>query len=58
MTRTTPTPGAEAQTGTVVANAAARLWAGAAVRPLLTSFQPAALEAARAVRLHPRLASR
>lgn len=43
-----PTPGAEAQTGTVVANAAARLWEGAAVPPLLTSFQPAALQAAQA----------
>lgn len=43
-----PTPGLEAQTGTAVANAAARLWAGAAVPPLLTSFQPEALEAARA----------
>ena len=43
-----PTPGAEAQTGTVVANAAARLWEGAAVPPLLTSFRPEALEAAKA----------
>ena len=43
-----PTPGLEAQTGTVVANAAARLWEGAAVPPLLTSFQPDALEAAKA----------
>lgn len=43
-----PTPGLEAQTGTVVANAAARLWEGAAVPPLLTSFQPEALEAAKA----------
>lgn len=41
-----PTPGLEAQTGTAVANAAARLWEGA-VPPLLTSFQPDALEAAR-----------
>ncbi len=43
-----PTPGLEAQTGTAVANAAARLWANAAVPPLLTSFRPEALEAARA----------
>jgi glycerophosphoryl diester phosphodiesterase len=43
-----PTPGLEAQTGTVVANAAARLWEGAEVLPLLTSFQPDALEAAKA----------
>jgi glycerophosphoryl diester phosphodiesterase len=43
-----PTPGLEAQTGTVVANTAARLWEGAAVPPLLTSFQPDALEAAKA----------
>lgn len=43
-----PTPGLEAQTGTAVANAAARLWEDAAVPPLLTSFQPEALEAARA----------
>jgi glycerophosphoryl diester phosphodiesterase len=32
-----------------VANAAARLWQGAAVPPLLTSFQPRSLEAALAV---------
>ncbi|MEO8020663.1 glycerophosphodiester phosphodiesterase [Polaromonas sp.] len=43
-----PTPGLEAQTGTAVAHAAARLWEGAAVPPLLTSFQPEALEAAQA----------
>ena len=43
-----PTPGAEALTGQVVADAAARLWQGAAVPPLLTSFQPAALKAAQA----------
>jgi glycerophosphoryl diester phosphodiesterase len=47
-----PTPGLEAQTGTAVANAAARLWEGAAVPPLLTSFQPEALEAARAAQPH------
>jgi len=43
-----PTPGAEAHTGEVVANAAARLWQGSAVPPLLTSFQPESLRAARA----------
>ncbi len=42
-----PTPGLEAQTGTAVASAAARLWQGAAVPPLLSSFQPAALQAAQ-----------
>jgi glycerophosphoryl diester phosphodiesterase len=43
-----PTPGHEAATGGVVADAAARLWSGAAVPPLLTSFLPDALEAAQA----------
>jgi glycerophosphoryl diester phosphodiesterase len=43
-----PTPGVDGRTGTVVANEAARLWHNTAVPPLLTSFQPAALEAARA----------
>jgi glycerophosphoryl diester phosphodiesterase len=43
-----PTPGAEVLTGQVVADAAARLWAGATVPPLLTSFRPEALEAAQA----------
>ncbi|MBC7436388.1 MAG: glycerophosphodiester phosphodiesterase [Bdellovibrionales bacterium] len=42
-----PTPGAERLTGEVVAHHAARLWAGRAVPPLLTSFQPEALEGAR-----------
>ncbi|MDO8699507.1 MAG: glycerophosphodiester phosphodiesterase [Rhodoferax sp.] len=42
-----PTPGQERQTGDVVANHAARFWQGAAVPPLLTSFNPEALEAAR-----------
>jgi glycerophosphoryl diester phosphodiesterase len=42
-----PTPGAEAETGGVVAAEAARLWAGAGVPPLLSSFQPASLAAAR-----------
>ena len=53
-----PTPGSESLTGTVVANAAARLWAEAPTGaipippPLLSSFQPAALEAARAAQSH------
>ena len=42
-----PTPGRERQTGEVVARHAARLWQGAAVPPLLTSFKPEALAAAR-----------
>lgn len=42
-----PTPGTEAATGVAVARLAARLWAGAAVLPLLTSFQPEALAAAQ-----------
>jgi glycerophosphoryl diester phosphodiesterase len=43
-----PTPGQEAQTGQVVAQAAARLWQGQAVPPLLSSFQPESLRAAQA----------
>ncbi|WP_457329077.1 glycerophosphodiester phosphodiesterase [Rhizobacter sp. P5_C2] len=42
-----PTPGDEAETGRVVAREAARLWAGEAVQPLLSSFKPDALAAAR-----------
>jgi glycerophosphoryl diester phosphodiesterase len=42
-----PTPGTEAATGEAVARLAARLWQGADVPPLLTSFQPEALAAAR-----------
>lgn len=42
-----PTPGTERRTGEVVAAQAARLWREAAVPPLLTSFQPDALEGAR-----------
>ena len=41
-----PTPGAETLTGRVVAEHATRLWAGAAVPPLLSSFHPDALAAA------------
>lgn len=42
-----PTPGLEAGTGTAVANAAAALWPAGQTPPLLTSFQPASLQAAR-----------
>jgi glycerophosphoryl diester phosphodiesterase len=41
-----PTPGTERHTGVVVAQHAARLWQGAAVPPLLTSFDIPALEGA------------
>jgi glycerophosphoryl diester phosphodiesterase len=43
-----PCPGEAARTGAAVAREAARLWAGAAVPPLLSSFQPEALAAAQA----------
>ena len=43
-----PTPGDEAATGHAVAEAAARMWADAPTRPLLSSFRPDALAAARA----------
>lgn len=43
-----PTPGAERHTGEVVARHADRLWNNAPVPPLLTSFQPEALEGALA----------
>jgi glycerophosphoryl diester phosphodiesterase len=42
-----PVPGAEERTGHVVAAHAARLWAGQPVPPLLSSFRPEALLAAR-----------
>lgn len=42
-----PTPGTEALTGETVARHAARLWRDQAVPPLLTSFQPEALQAAQ-----------
>ena len=42
-----PTAGAEIDTGRVVAREAAALWAGAALPPLLSSFRPDALFAAR-----------
>lgn len=41
-----PTPGAERRTGEVVARHADRLWNNAPVPPLLTSFQPEALQGA------------
>lgn len=43
-----PTPGTERRTGEVVAEHAAVLWKKAAVQPLLTSFNPEALEGAQA----------
>ncbi len=45
-----PTPGTERHTGEVVAQHAARLWAGQLVPPLLTSFNPEALQGAQATR--------
>ena len=42
-----PTPGLEEHTGRVVAAEAARLWQGAPVPPLLSSFRPEALKGAR-----------
>jgi glycerophosphoryl diester phosphodiesterase len=42
-----PTPGQEADTGRVVAEHAARLWAAQAVPALLSSFRPEALQAAK-----------
>jgi len=47
-----PTPGTEAHTGRVVAEHAARLWAGQAVPPLLSSFRPEALLAAKEAAPH------
>ena len=44
-----PTPGTERHTGEVVAQYAARLWAQASVPPMLSSFQPTALQGAQAV---------
>ena len=41
-----PTPGGEQRTGEVVAREARRLWAGADVPPLLTSFRPESLQGA------------
>ena len=47
-----PTPGDEEHTGRVVAEQAARLWAGQPVAPLLSSFRPEALAGAQAVASH------
>ena len=47
-----PTPGTERHTGEVVAAHAARLWHGAVVPPLLTSFQSDALGGAQATAPH------
>jgi glycerophosphoryl diester phosphodiesterase len=44
-----PTPGLERQTGAEVAAAVRRLWAGEPLPPLLSSFRPDALQAAREV---------
>lgn len=44
-----PTPGGEDGTGRTVAQQVRRLWAGERAAPLLSSFQPAALSAARDV---------
>jgi glycerophosphoryl diester phosphodiesterase len=41
-----PTPGSEVATGTAVAQFAAKAWANEATKPLLSSFEVAALEAA------------
>ena len=43
-----PTPGVERRTGEVVAREAERLWQGRTLPPLLSSFEPHALEGARA----------
>jgi glycerophosphoryl diester phosphodiesterase len=43
-----PSPGQEERTGRLVALAAQQLWAGSNTPPLLSSFSPVALEAARA----------
>jgi glycerophosphoryl diester phosphodiesterase len=47
-----PAPGRAVETGRAVAQAAARLWAGALVPPLLTSFEPQALVAAQQAAPH------
>jgi glycerophosphoryl diester phosphodiesterase len=47
-----PSPGRERETGEVVAAHAARLWAEAPAPPLLSSFEPEALEGARACAAH------
>ena len=47
-----PTPGAETVTGAAVGAACAQLWAGCAAPLLFSSFQPAALQAAKASAPH------
>ena len=47
-----PTPGQERHTGEKVAEKAAQWWAGQTVPPLLSSFQPEALEGASATAPH------
>jgi glycerophosphoryl diester phosphodiesterase len=47
-----PTPGIERHTGEEVARAAERLWAGREQPPLMSSFEPAALEGAREAAPH------
>ncbi|HET8598001.1 MAG TPA: glycerophosphodiester phosphodiesterase [Castellaniella sp.] len=47
-----PTTGCEVETGTAVAQAVDRLWAGAELSPLLSSFSESALEAARTAAPH------
>lgn len=47
-----PTPGLARQTGDAVAQHAARLWSDDNVPPLLTSFEPEALQAARDAQPH------
>ena len=47
-----PTEGEETQTGDLVAREAAQLWAGHAVPPLLSSFEPDALASAQSAAPH------
>ena len=47
-----PTPGTERHTGEIVAREAARLWKDADVPPLMTSFDPEALQGAMATAPH------
>ena len=47
-----PAPGQEQRTGQGVAEHAARLWAGQAVPPLLSSFKPEALQGAKEAAAH------
>ncbi|MGL6109915.1 MAG: glycerophosphodiester phosphodiesterase [Rubrivivax sp.] len=51
-----PTPATETHTGAVVAAEVARLWQGRALTPLLSSFSPEALRAARDTAPHLRRA--